>query len=411
MPVADLGTLDRVLVVGSFLRKDQPLMAQRLRQAVKAGTQVSFIDSAADDPLFPVANRITTAPANLAQALAEVLVAALQAADQSVPSELAGVTPSESAKAVAASLASGQRVAVLLGNGAVSSPNATLLAANGSALAAALNGSFGFLTEGANTVGAYLAGATPGRGGLGAAQMLAQPLKAYVVLHAEPAFDTDNGAKALETLKAGAFKVALASYRSAAEDWADVMLPVAPFTETSGTFVNAEGRAQSFKGVAAPVGDTRPAWKVLRVLGNLLELPGFDDETSESVRDSVLSSGVDGRLSNTISAAVGVPAAVQGVQRVTDVPIYRTDAIVRRAPALQQTPASQAPRARVSSATLAKLGLEGADAVRVTSPQGQVTLPLQADDTVAEGCVRVAAGFPETLALGSATAVLTLERA
>jgi NADH-quinone oxidoreductase subunit G len=411
LPVAELNTLDRVLVVGSFLRKDHPLMAQRLRQAAKAGTQVSFIDASADNPLFPVAHRITTAPASVPNALAQVLVAALQAAGQQVPDALASVQPSEQAKAIAESLASGQRVAVLLGNAAVGSSHASVVAANASALAAAVNARFGFLTAGANTVGGYLAGATPGRGGLTAEQMLSDSLKAYIVLHAEPAFDADNGARAVQTLKAGGFKVALTSYRSAAQEWADVMLPVAPFTETSGTFVNAEGRAQSFKGVAAPVGDTRPAWKVLRVLGNLLELPGFDDESSESVRDSVLASGVDGRLSNAISANVGLVAEPSGVQRVTDVPIYRSDAIVRRAHALQQTPASEAPRARIAAATAAALGLEGADAVRVSGDQGQATLPLSIDDAVAPGCVRIAAAFPETLALGSANAVLTVERA
>jgi NADH-quinone oxidoreductase subunit G len=411
LPVAELNTLDRVLVVGSFLRKDHPLMAQRLRQAAKAGTQVSFIDASADNPLFPVAHRITTAPASVPNALAQVLVAALQAAGQQVPDALASVQPSEQAKAIAESLASGQRVAVLLGNAAVGSSHASVVAANASALAAAVNARFGFLTAGANTVGGYLAGATPGRGGLTAEQMLSDSLKAYIVLHAEPAFDADNGARAVQTLKAGGFKVALTSYRSAAQEWADVMLPVAPFTETSGTFVNAEGRAQSFKGVAAPVGDTRPAWKVLRVLGNLLELPGFDDESSESVRDSVLASGVDGRLSNAISADVGLVAEPSGVQRVTDVPIYRSDAIVRRAHALQQTPASEAPRARIAAATAAALGLEGADAVRVSGDQGQATLPLSIDDAVAPGCVRIAAAFPETLALGSANAVLTVERA
>jgi NADH-quinone oxidoreductase subunit G len=411
LPVAELNTLDRVLVVGSFLRKDHPLMAQRLRQAAKAGTQVSFIDASADNPLFPVAHRITTAPASVPNALAQVLVAALQAAGQQVPDALASIQPSEQAKAIAESLASGQRVAVLLGNAAVGSSHASVVAANASALAAAVNARFGFLTAGANTVGGYLAGATPGRGGLTAEQMLSDSLKAYIVLHAEPAFDADNGARAVQTLKAGGFKVALTSYRSAAQEWADVMLPVAPFTETSGTFVNAEGRAQSFKGVAAPVGDTRPAWKVLRVLGNLLELPGFDDESSESVRDSVLASGVDGRLSNAISADVGLVAEPSGVQRVTDVPIYRSDAIVRRAHALQQTPASEAPRARVAAATAAALGLEGADAVRVSGDQGQATLPLSIDDAVAPGCVLIAAAFPETLALGSANAVLTVERA
>ncbi|MGE4370536.1 MAG: NADH-quinone oxidoreductase subunit NuoG [Burkholderiaceae bacterium] len=411
MPVADLNTVDRVVVIGSFLRKDHPLMAQRLRQAAKQGAQISFVDVTADDPLFPVAHRLTVAPSQLANAVAQVVVAAGQAAGQAVAPALASIQPGEQAKAIAASLASGQRVAVLLGNTAVNSPVARRIAANGAALAKAVNGRLGFLTAGGNTVGGYLAGAVPGQGGQTAEQMLQKPLKAYVVLHAEPAFDADNGVQAIQTLKAASFKVALTSYRSAAQDWADIMLPVAPFTETSGTFVNAEGRAQSFKGVAAPFADTRPAWKVLRVLGNLLELPGFDDETSESVRDSVLTSDDKARLSNDIAAECGTDAPSSGVERVTDVPVYRSDAIVRRAPALQATPASQPPKARIASATLGQLGLSADDAVRVTGAQGSVVLPVQQDDTVAVGCVRIAASFPETLALGSGAGQLTLERA
>ncbi|PLC53883.1 NADH-quinone oxidoreductase subunit G [Pollutimonas nitritireducens] len=411
MPIAELGQLDRVLIVGSFLRKDHPLMAQRLRQAVKHGTQVSFIDSAADDPLFPVSGRMTVAPSLLPNALAEVLVALAQAKDQPVPEAFAKVEPSPAAQLIAASLSSGQRVAVLLGNMAVGSDKAGLIAANAYAVARSASAKFGFLTPGANTVGGYLAGATPGKGGLTAEQMLAQPLKAYLVLHAEPAFDSDNGARALEVLKAAGFAVALTSFKSAAQEWADVMLPISPFTETSGTFVNAEGRVQSFKGAAAPFADTRPAWKVLRVLGNLFQLQGFDDETSESVRETVLVSGIDGRLSNDVTASAGLSSKREGLERVADVPIYRSDALVRRSQPLQDTTASQAPHARMASSTLAGLGIEAGTAVRIGSAQGQVVLAAFLDDTVAPGCVRVATAFNETLALGSGFGQLTVERA
>src|SRR5699024_4681381 len=170
---------------------------------------------------------------------------------------------------------------------------------NAQAVAQAADATLGFMGDG-NSAGGYLANAIPGPEGLSASDMLAKPLQAYIVLMAEPALDADNGAKAIETLKAGGFKVALTPYISAAEDWADVMLPVSPFTETSGTFVNAEGRAQSFKGVVAPHADTRPAWKVLRVLGNLFQLQGFEEESSEAVRDLVLDGDFHERLSNDL---------------------------------------------------------------------------------------------------------------
>lgn len=410
MPVAELDNLDRVLVVGSFLRKDHPLMAQRLRQAAKRGTQVLLLDAAADDPLMPVAGRLTVAPSALVRALAEVAVALAQAKGQAVPAEFAAVTPAEGAKQIAASLASGSNAAVLLGNMAVNAPQAATLAANAQAVAQLAGAKLGFLTAGGNTVGGYLAGAVPGKGGKNAAAMLADPLKAYIVLHAEPSLDADNAPQALAALRGAQFAVALTPYRSAAEDWADVMLPVAPFTETSGTFINAQGQPQSFKGTVAPFGQTRPAWKVLRVLGNVLHLAGFDEETSETVRDAVLAGGVEARLSNAIGAPLGLGQPLEALERVADVPIYRTDAIVRRSEPLQAAPASRAPQARMNGRTLASLGVNAGDKVRVIGAAGAIELDAALDEAVADRAVRVAAAFEQTAALGGAFGQISVER-
>lgn len=411
MPITELNELDRVVIIGSFLRKDHPLMAQRLRQAIKRGTQVSFIDSAADDPLFTrIAGRMTVAPSQLANAVAEVVAAAAQSKNQTPISAFDSVQPSEAAQLIAQSLASGQKVAVFLGNMVVSSDEASIIMANAAALAQVLGAKLGFLTAGANTVGGYLAGATPKTGGLSAEQMLSQSLRAYFVLNTEPTLDSDLGAYAAEALKGATLAVALTPYKSAAADWADVMLPIAPFTETSGTFVNAEGRAQSFKGVAAPVADSRPAWKVLRVLGNLFELEGFDEETSEAVRDAVLGAGISNHLSNEIKSSPALTAIVSGLERVTDIPIYRSDAITRRSVPLQQTPASVLPTARMHAETLSQLKLVDGDQVVVKSAQGQVQLMAQLDNSIAANSVRIAAAFAETAALGSAFGQLTVER-
>ena len=412
MNIAELESLDRVLVVGSFLRKDHPLMAQRLRQASKNGTQVSSIDAAGDDPLFKLTARATVLPAAIADTLAQVAVALAKLKSVEVPAALAGVSAQDHAQKIAESLASGSKISVLLGNAAVNAPDASRIAANAQLVAQLAAGKLGFLTAGANTVGGYLAGAVPVQGGKNAAEMLAQPLKAYIVLHAEPLLDTDNGAQALAALKAAQFNVALTAYASNAKEWANVMLPIAPFTETSGTFVNAQGLAQSFKGTVAPHAQTRPGWKVLRVLGNVLHLAGFDDETSESVRDSVLSGGVQPRLSNQINAVAGVSAQVTtGLQRVTDVPIYRTDSIVRRAHALQASQASRAPVARMHAQTMDGLGVGQGDNVRVKSASGQVELIAEQDNTLPAGAVRISAGFEQTAALGSAFGQLNVERA
>ncbi|MFV0283094.1 MAG: NADH-quinone oxidoreductase subunit NuoG [Castellaniella sp.] len=411
LPIADLNTLDRVLVVGSILRKDHPLLAQRLRQAAKRGMQLSLVDSIAADPLVPVAGRLTVKPSALVQSLAEIAVALAGLKSRPVPEGLSGVQPGESARAIADSLASGERVAVLVGNLALADDQAAQLAANAQVVANLAGGRFGFLTPGGNTVGGYLAGAVPADGGLDARRMLgAEPLKAYLVLHAEPRLDSELGERAVRALQGSAMAVALTAFRSAAEDWADVMLPVAPFTETSGTFVNAEGRVQSFKGVAAPVGDTRPAWKVLRVLGNLMDLQGFDDETSESVRDMVMTGGLEGRLSNEIRLAPAVTAPADGLERVAELPIYRTDALVRRSQPLQEHINSAPPRAAMSTATLQAQGLSAGDAVRVSTAHGSVELEAALDDTVADGAVRVAGAFEQTAALGMGSGAIQVER-
>ncbi|NLY65112.1 MAG: NADH-quinone oxidoreductase subunit G [Alcaligenaceae bacterium] len=399
MPIAELNNLDRVLVVGSALRKDHPLFAQRLRQAAKQGAQIVLIDSYGDNPLFPVAARLTVAPGQLAATLAKVSAA------------IGGQEQGEAIQKIASILGSGSNKAVLLGNAAVSSPDASNIAAKAQQIAETIEGKLGFLTAGANTVGGYLAGAVAQDGGMNLPQMLKNAPKAFVVLHAEPKLDCDNGVKAEDMLR-NAFSIALTSYKSAAQSWARIMLPVAPFTETSGTFVNAEGRAQSFKGVTAGKGESRPAWKVLRVMGNILKLSDFEDETTETIRDAVLQNGFAARLNNSINTEEVRPAAipVAGLERVADVPIYRSDAIVRRAEALQLSPASAAPVARMNAETMGSLALVAGNQVKVKSPDGEVVLAVEQDDTLANNTVRIAHAFEQTAALGSAFAQLTVER-
>jgi len=411
MPIASLGELDRVLVVGSFMRADHPLMTQRLRQAAKHGTQVNSIDLAADDPLLPLHARMTVAPTEMDRALAEVAVALAAAKGVEVPAALSGVTASDAAVKIAASLASGQNVAVLVGNAAMHAVNASQLAANAQWIAQQTGGKLGFLTAGANTVGTYLAGATPTSGGQSVHQMLSEALKAYVVVNLEPQFDTSLGQRAVDTLKAAKFTVALTPFQSAASDWADVMLPIGPYTETSGTFVNAQGTPQSFKATVTPRGQSRPAWKVLRVLGNLLNLPEFDEESSEGVRDAVLAGGITSKLGNEVSRTVGLSGfQVQGLERVADVAIYRSDAIVRRAEALQQTSASAVPSARIHPDTVERLGLTDASQVTVRTDSGQSVLSLKSDKTVAPDCVRLPVGFELTAVLGPVDSPMQVER-
>ena len=336
-PIASLSELQRVLVVGSSLRKDHPLFAQRIRQATRKGCAVNAIQSIAEDWAMPVANALLCDASNWAQALADV--AAAVAADKGVPSPATG-TASESAKAIAKSLLSGERKAILLGNAAAHHAKASSLLALANWIGEQTGATVGYLTEAANTVGAQLAGAVPGPSGLNAGQMLGGELKAVLLLNNEPEFDSALGASATTGLSQAQMVVTLSPFKSNMA-FSDVLLPIAPFTETSGTFVNAEGRVQSFHAVVKPLGETRPAWKVLRVLANLLGVPGFDFDSSEEVLNQVSGLPPTDRthlttelLNNTTSAAVDLtPAAVVPVVAS----IYALDGTVRRAASLQRT--------------------------------------------------------------------------
>jgi len=417
MKIADIGRLDRVLVVGSFLRKDHPLIAQRLRQSAKQGAEVSIVHSADDDLLIKLTARAIVAPSQLPAQLAEIVKAVAELKGAAVDAALAKVGAGDTAKKVAASLVSGNKAAILLGNFAQQHPQAATLNALAQQLAGMLGGSFGFLGEAANSVGGYVAKAVPGNAGLNAAAMLKDPRQAYVVVGAEAELDCADGAQALAALGKAAVTVVLTPFKSQAMlDYAAVLLPVSPFSETSGTFVNTEGRAQSFYAAAKPLGDARPAWKVLRVLGNLLQLAGFEYNSSEDVRAEALRgqpefvSGLDNGINGV---ALNLTTSAGGLERVADVPIHFADPLVRRAPALQLAADSAAPSARMNAATLSKLGVAAGDKLKVKVGAGgtAVTLAAELDAALPDGVVRVAAAHVDTLALGAMSAVLNVEKA
>jgi NADH-quinone oxidoreductase subunit G len=413
MPVAELDQLDRLLLVGSFLRKDHPLLAARLRRAARHKSQLNIVHCADDDMLMPVAHKTIVAPADLPRQLAQIVKAVAQAKGKPVPAALAGVEPGAAAVAIAASLVSGQKAGVLLGNLAAQHPQAARLQRLAQELAELLGARFGFLGEAANSVGGYLAGCVPSGGGMNARSMLEQPRRAYLLLNAEPDFDCHDPRTAIRAMDSADLVVALASYRSFAADYADVLLPVAPFTETSGSFVNCAGQMQSFNGAVKPLGEARPAWKVLRVLGNLMSLPGFDYESSEAVRDEVCRpEAVAGRLDNRLDGPLtpdDAPAA-DGLQRVADVPVYFGDPIVRRAASLQRTRDALPPRAWIGSPLARELGVKAGERVRVRQGDGEAVVEIGIDEQVPERCVRLAAAHRHTAGLGPMLGRISVER-
>jgi NADH-quinone oxidoreductase subunit G len=415
--IDEFGQLNRAFIIGSFLRKDHPLLAARLRHAAKRGTKVSVLNAADDDFLMPIANRLIKAPSAWLSGLSQVVVAIAAEKGVSAPAGFDGIEAGEVAKGIAASLLSGEKRGVFLGNAAAQHPQASQLHAAAQWIAEQTGAVFGYLTEAANTVGGYIANALPGKGA-NAQQMFAQPRKAYVVLHAEPEFDTYDPQAALGALKQADMVVVMSPYKHGME-YADVLLPVAPFSETAGTFVNCEGRAQGFNGTVKPLGETRPAWKVLRVLGNLLDISGFNYETSEEIRVEILGSkkAEDADLSSKLNNVASLPLQSareedpSAIERIADVPIYFTDAIVRRSVPLQDTTDAKAPKAMLSAYIAEHFGIQDGDKVKVIQGQGSAVLTAAIDVKLPINVVRISAAHPSTAGLGGMFGALNLEKA
>lgn len=339
MPIAELSNLERVLVVGSNLRKDHPLFAQRIRQATKRGCAVSAISAAPVAWALPVRNTLLAPSAQWVRSLADIACAI--AAEKGVAAPQDGQVTAV-AKDIAQSLLGGERKAILLGNASAHHAQASQILVLANWIGAHTGASVGYLTEASNTVGAQLAGALPGSGGLNAAQMLSGGLKAVILLNNEPEFDSASGSAAMAALKQSEMVVTLSPFQANME-CSDVLLPIAPFTETPGTYINAEGRIQSFYAVVKPLGEARPAWKVIRALANVLGLSGFDFESSQEVLSHMHADSDGGvpvqvpsaLLNNACKASMASAAHTEIEPCVAG--IYQLDSIVRRASSLQLT--------------------------------------------------------------------------
>jgi NADH-quinone oxidoreductase subunit G len=335
--IASLSTLDSALIVGSNIRKDQPLFAQRIRQAQRHGGVVCSVNAVQPDWAMPVAHSVVAAPAEWLRALAEIAASVAQMSGGAAPVE--GLTPSAASADIARALLQGEQKAILLGNAAAHHSQASRLLALCNWIGEQTGASVGYLTQAANTVGAQWARALPDAGGLHAGQMLSGALKGVLLLNTEPALDSAAGERAVAALAGADMVVTLSPFKTNL-DCSDVLLPIAPFTETSGSFVNAEARLQSFHAVVRPLGETRPAWKVLRVLANLMEIPGFEFESSQEVLARINPGGTAlvpaDLLSNRSDAVV---SDVHGAAHEAPVSaaIYQLDGLVRRAPSLQAT--------------------------------------------------------------------------
>ncbi|MFM8461121.1 MAG: NADH-quinone oxidoreductase subunit NuoG [Polynucleobacter victoriensis] len=407
MKIAEVGQLQRAFFIGSFLRKDQPLLAARVRAATKRGLKVTRLGASSEDWLMPVAASAQVAPSNWPAELAGVAAAVAQAKGINAPSN---ANVSASAKAIADSLLSGERKAVFLGAAAMAHPQFAQLHAYAQFIAANTDATLGFLPEGGNSVGAHVVQAVSSAGVEG---ILAKDLKAVVLLGLEPSADLANPQAAKATLAKAGTVIAMTAFDSPElREVADVLLPITPYSETSGSYINAEGTLQSVQAAVRPLGDARPAWKVLRVLGNLLNLDNFYFNSSEEVLGEAVPTDFAVKLSNTTTVAPAVTSLfTPAVERLADVAIHSSDAIVRRAPALQLTQdAKRAIKLGVPSSLFMQLGLKEGDAVKVSQSGLSVTMPATEEKALADGVVRLSAATSVSAQLGSMFGLLTVER-
>lgn len=420
--ITDLAEAQSIFVIGSSLRAEHPLLAARVRAAVKKGSALNILHAADDALLCEVHAKLIHQPSAWVSALNGVLqtvLASVEGSSSSLKLDGVSIALCEQTKAIAANLLAVQTAEksafIVMGELAQHHPDYAKLHALCQELARLTGAKFGVLAVAANSVGAQVVGALPLNGGLNAREMLTQPRKSYFLLNTEIEYDAYAPTEAMTAMKSAQSVIALTAYASEnLLDYADVLLPITPFTETAGSFINMAGTLQSFNGVVRPLGQSRPAWKVLRVLANLLNLPNFDYDNVEAIRSVFVPCDIKSTLNNqyndlktlVFNAAV-IPG---GLQRLGEVPMFSKDSITRRATALQKTVHAAIPKVYLHTETLIAQGLQNGDFVLVINGNDHVKLQVKADDVLAKNTIRLAAAKEETLVLGGLFDPLVLEK-
>ncbi len=429
--INEIEELDRILVIGSNLRNEHPLLAQRFRKAVANGAQLSIVSPLDNDPLMDIAHKVIVRPNDMVNVLGQILKAmsSLQRLSLCLPPSLnqllEEIKVRPNTQAIAESLAGlgklvdlvAPKVGIFLGNMALSDPRFTEMYSMAEAIGGISGAKGGILPAAANSTGMHFMGVMPNGTGMHSRAMLEVPRKAYLIVNIEPELDCQHAALASAAMSQAECVVALTAFKSQALENADVLLPIAPFSETSGTFMSMEGRVQSFTAANKPLGECRPGWKVLRVLANTLGLSGFDFDTIEQVKNAIFndekpSTVVWRSLNNNLKELVEIQVNIKkvGLQRIGEVPQYESDPIVRRSPPLQKTKYNIKPMARMCAAQLAALNLAEGENVLVKQDKGNAILQVRLDNHVAMGCVRVAAAHEDTVGLGDLMGDISLEK-
>ncbi len=420
--IADLENNDAVLLVGSNIRNDQPIAGHRVRKAALAGARIMAVNSVDYDFNFPLTAKKIISPAKLLQELGGILKALAATSNVTLPTGLVAlvvdITVDRTHEKIARELSEANDASVILGLDAFAHPHFADLRAIASQIALLSFSKLGYLSNGGNSAGAALSGAVPHRGpaadstalkGKTVSDMFADKLAGYILLGVEGALDCAASAAASEALKQAQFVVSMNAFcDEQIKEYADVLLPVAPFSETSGTFVNAEGRWQSFEGAVAPLGETRPGWKVLRVLGNLFECAGFEYVTSREVLDEVRALTASAPLSNEMSwnCPASLVIDAPGFESIVDRPVYASDGLVRRATSLQDVAQQRQFAIRVNQNVASHVGLADGEQALARKNDMELTLPVVIDERVPDDAVLVSC-----LPHGATTGEVTLSRA
>ena len=425
LPIVEIENQNAFLLVASNVQKEQPMINHRIRKAVQNGAQVMCVNSRELSFNYDISSQVVASPASMIATLASIAKASISLKKSKTPDGLKDLLKSvrvnSTAKAIAQSLFDAENATLFLGSTSVQYPSYSAMKALSAVIAESTGATLGHLPESANTAGAWLAGAVPHRLeagqvvdddllGMNAKEMLQDSLKAYVLLDVEPEYDCDNPSLALKAMDDAESVIAITPFASESLlTYADIILPSAAFGETSGTYVNAEGVWQSFRAAARMQGETRPAWKILRVLGNALKVDGFDYVSSSDVLGELKATCEKaGKVSNSfkiIGSYVDSDTEENGLQRLGDVAEYGTDSLVRRAISLQKTIPEQN-ALHLNSSEIERLGM-----LDILHNFGQVTVKqegnvtktyIQVDDTIPDGCALLYSGTETSSLLGSA---------
>jgi NADH-quinone oxidoreductase subunit G len=382
MTLSDLEQADAILLVGSNVRKEQPLVNHRIRKAALRGANVMAVNPMDFGFNYDLAHSVIVSP-----------------------SALAGAVVNDDIKSV---LSAADKAVVLVGEAAASNPDYSLVCKAAADLASASGATLGFLTAGANTAGAWMAGAVNAETNT---SVVDGSRRGWLLVGIEPGDDCIQGKAAAETIARSGNAVALTAWRTQAlEQMATVMLPIGLFTETSGTYVNCQGDRQSFTGIVEPKGDARPAWKVLRVLGNLLDIDGMDYSSSEEIRDEVLAAA--GELTANSVSLDDMEQQMQpgGLERIATRAPYMIDGITRRAAPLHAT-VDGAWAIRMNPATASSLGLADGDSAVIKQGDGSVASTVAIDEGVPDNSLYYPCGVPFSDQIGGSCGIVTVEKA